>query len=209
MRSPPRSFSRSQESEWWPSRVPSLACRISSGSLGLLVSAGYLFAAAGALWLGRKERLPARRPIIVFTTIHAVVLSIGAYTSFGGSTGQDQIAPLISLFGLIHFESIIFALGNAAFVLALAKERSVAASSIAASTDPLTGILNRVAFMERAGQIVERSRRDSAPVSVMMFDLDRFKAVNDTHGHPVGDAVIRKFCEVPRLRCGRTMYSAG
>ena len=77
-----------------------------------------------------------------------------------------------------------------------AKERSVAASSIAASTDPLTGILNRVAFMERAGQIVERSRRDSAPVSVMMFDLDRFKAVNDTHGHPVGDAVIRKFCEV-------------
>jgi diguanylate cyclase (GGDEF)-like protein len=166
------------------------------GSLGLLVSAGYLFAAAGALWLGRKERLPARRPIIVFTTVHAVILLVGAYTSFGGSTGQDQIAPLMSLFGLIHFESIIFALGNAAFVLALAKERSVAASRIAASTDPLTGILNRVAFMERAGQIVERSRSDSAPVAVMMFDLDRFKVVNDTHGHSVGDAVIRKFCEV-------------
>jgi diguanylate cyclase (GGDEF)-like protein len=121
---------------------------------------------------------------------------IGAYMSFAGSIGQDQIAPLISLFGLIHFESIIFALGNAAFVLALVKERSVAASSIAASTDPLTGISNRVAFMERAGQIVERSRRDSAPISVMMFDLDRFKGVNDTHGHAVGDAVIQKFCEV-------------
>jgi diguanylate cyclase (GGDEF)-like protein len=166
------------------------------GSLGLITSAVYLFAAATALWLGRKERLAARRPIIVFTTVHAVVLLIGAYTSFDGSTGQDQIAPLMSLFGLIHFESIIFALGNAVFILALVKERSEAASSAAASTDPLTGIANRSAFMERAGRIVERSRRDSAPVSVMMFDLDRFKAVNDTHGHAVGDAVIRKFCEV-------------
>jgi len=43
---------------------------------------------------------------------------------------------------------------------------------------------------------VERCRRESAPVSVMMFDLDRFKSVNDTHGHTVGDTAIRKFCEV-------------
>jgi diguanylate cyclase (GGDEF)-like protein len=166
------------------------------GSLGLITSAVYLFAAATSLWLGRKERLPARRPVIAFTMVHALMLLIGVYTTFDGSTGQDQIAPLISIFGLIHFESIIFALGNAVFILALVKERTEAASSAAASTDPLTGIANRTAFMERASRIVERGRRDSAPVSVIMFDLDRFKAVNDTHGHAVGDAVIRKFCEV-------------
>ncbi len=50
--------------------------------------------------------------------------------------------------------------------------------------------------MESAERIMERCRRESAPVSVMMFDLDRFKAVNDTYGHAVGDDVIRKFCEV-------------
>ena len=45
-------------------------------------------------------------------------------------------------------------------------------------------------------RLMERCRRSGAPVSVMMFDLDRFKAVNDSHGHAIGDAVIRKFCEI-------------
>ena len=67
---------------------------------------------------------------------------------------------------------------------------------MAGRTDLLTGIANRAAFLESAERVLERCRRDSSPVSVMMFDLDRFKAVNDTHGHAVGDAVIRTFCEI-------------
>ena len=102
----------------------------------------------------------------------------------------------MSLFGLIHFEHNIFVLGTAVFILALVKERGEAASRLAAHIDQLTGIANRGAFMERAEQILERCRREGAPASVMMFDLDRFKVVNDTHGHAVGDAVIKKFCEV-------------
>jgi diguanylate cyclase (GGDEF)-like protein len=102
----------------------------------------------------------------------------------------------MSLFGLIHFESIIFTLGTAAFILALVNERNEAASRMSARIDPLTGIANRAAFMESAVRVVERCGRERAPVSVIMFDLDRFKAINDTHGHAVGDAVIREFCAV-------------
>ncbi len=165
-------------------------------SLSLGVGAVYLFAAATTLWLARKERLAARGPFIVLTAAHAAALSIGAYSFFVGSTSLDDAPPLTSLFGFIHFEHIIFALGTAVFILALVKERNEAATRIAASIDALTGIANRAAFMESAERIMERCRRESAPVSVMMFDLDRFKAVNDTYGHAVGDDVIRKFCEV-------------
>jgi diguanylate cyclase (GGDEF)-like protein len=176
------------------SAIPGL--RNISGSLGLALSSVYLFAAATALWLGRKERLAARWPIMAFTGVHAAILLIGAYSTFDIYNAYDLVPPLISLFGFIHFENNIFVVATAVFILALVKERNEAASRLAAQTDPLTGIANRSAFMDRAERVVERCRRESAPVSVMMFDLDRFKTVNDTYGHAVGDAVIRKFCEV-------------
>jgi diguanylate cyclase (GGDEF)-like protein len=170
--------------------------RDAAGSLGLATGAVYLFATAATLWLGRQERLAARWPLIVLTAVHAVVMSIGAYCTFIGTIAQFGTPPVMSWFGFIHFESIIFALGTAVFILALVKERNEAASRTAANIDSLTGIANRAAFMESGERIMERCRRESAPVSVMMFDLDRFKAVNDTYGHTVGDDVIRKFCEV-------------
>jgi diguanylate cyclase (GGDEF)-like protein len=170
--------------------------RAVAGSLGLGAGGIYLFAAAATLWLGRKERLAARGPFIVLTAVHAAILSIGAYGTFVGSISQDELPPVMSWFGLIHFESIVFALGTAVFSLALVNERNEAASRTAANIDSLTGIANRAAFMESGERIMERCRRESASVSLMMFDLDRFKAVNDTYGHAVGDDVIRKFCEV-------------
>jgi diguanylate cyclase (GGDEF)-like protein len=60
-----------------------------------------------------------------------------------------------------------------------------------ARTDPLCGIANRRAFFERAAAIFAAADKTREPVSVMMIDIDRFKAVNDTYGHDVGDAVVR------------------
>ena len=128
--------------------------------------------------------------------MHALAFLIGIYSSLIGSTVQNGLPSLASLFGIIYFESIVFALGTSAFLLALLKERNEAAGMAAARTDSLTGIASRAAFLESAGRVLERCRWKGAPISVMMFDLDRFKAVNDRHGHAVGDAVIQKFCEV-------------
>jgi diguanylate cyclase (GGDEF)-like protein len=166
-----------------------------AGSLSLIAGAIYSIATATTLWPG-KERLAARWPLIILSAVHAAALFIGTYSTFIGSTSQDIVPSLTSVFGFIYFESIIFAFGTSVFILALVKERNEAAGMTAGRTDSLTGIANRAAFLESAGRVLQRSRRDSAPVSVMMFDLDRFKAINDRYGHAVGDAVIQKFCEV-------------
>ena len=59
-----------------------------------------------------------------------------------------------------------------------------------AATDPLTGLRNRRAFFEGAEEIAAKARR-RVPVCAIVVDVDRFKAVNDNHGHQVGDVVLR------------------
>ena len=59
--------------------------------------------------------------------------------------------------------------------------------------DPLTGLYNRRKFNEFIEMEVDRSYRHKHPFSVLMIDMDNFKHINDTFGHPVGDLVIKKF----------------
>jgi diguanylate cyclase (GGDEF)-like protein len=59
-----------------------------------------------------------------------------------------------------------------------------------ATTDPLTGLMNRRAFLSMMKVEVERSQRYGLPLSLLLFDVDHFKAVNDTHGHAGGDKVL-------------------
>ncbi len=61
-----------------------------------------------------------------------------------------------------------------------------------AECDHLTDLWNRRIIVERLQQEVERSYRDNTPLSVIMVDLDHFKRVNDTFGHPAGDQVLRQ-----------------
>jgi len=59
-----------------------------------------------------------------------------------------------------------------------------------ATTDPLTGLANRRQFFSLAEAEVSRSRRYGGPLGLIMGDIDKFKRINDTRGHPAGDAVL-------------------
>lgn len=59
-----------------------------------------------------------------------------------------------------------------------------------AMTDPLTGLGNRRWLSERVAQELARAERQAEPISVILFDLDKFKTINDSHGHDVGDQVL-------------------
>jgi diguanylate cyclase (GGDEF)-like protein len=78
-----------------------------------------------------------------------------------------------------------------------------------ATTDPLTGLMNRRHFFELADRELEQTRRSSRPLSFIMLDIDNFKQVNDQHGHLVGDAAIIRLADLlkEQLRkvdfCGR------
>jgi diguanylate cyclase (GGDEF)-like protein/PAS domain S-box-containing protein len=79
-------------------------------------------------------------------------------------------------------------------------ERKAAEEKIAllARTDGLTGLVNRATFIERLRQAFAAAQRGAIPFAILYLDLDRFKPVNDTLGHPVGDLLL---CEVAaRLR---------
>lgn len=59
-------------------------------------------------------------------------------------------------------------------------------------TDPLTGLYNRLFFHKRIDYEFQRADRYRNPLALLMLDLDHFKQVNDTHGHPFGDYVLKK-----------------
>jgi diguanylate cyclase (GGDEF)-like protein len=61
-----------------------------------------------------------------------------------------------------------------------------------AETDPLTGVANRRKAIDEVARLLTLAARNRQPLSVALLDLDRFKQVNDTHGHAAGDAVLRE-----------------
>lgn len=67
-----------------------------------------------------------------------------------------------------------------------------------ARLDPLTGSLNRRAFMRLGGHLLGHAQEAGGSVSLLLLDLDHFKRINDRHGHAVGDAVLRRFAELCR-----------
>ena len=88
------------------------------------------------------------------------------------------------------FPAMVHVLGVGLGFLVMLVERNEAQAEAASRTDPLTGSANRRAFTQAMTVALAQRARGGARVSIVLADIDRFKSVNDTHGHTAGDAVI-------------------
>jgi diguanylate cyclase (GGDEF)-like protein len=86
-------------------------------------------------------------------------------------------------------------LSSGGFVLSMDDVTTYVRNAELADRDALTGLANRKALRERLQERLAAAARTGAATAVLYVDLDRFKAVNDTLGHPIGDALLRKVAE--------------
>ncbi len=95
--------------------------------------------------------------------------------------------------------------------LAIANADARTALAALASTDGLTGLPNQRTFHERLAEEVARAHRHARPLALALFDLDRFKAVNDRHGHEAGDRVLAEAARrlAAQARRGELVARAG
>jgi diguanylate cyclase (GGDEF)-like protein len=77
-----------------------------------------------------------------------------------------------------------------------------------ASRDGLTGLNNHRTFQQGLGQALARAERRKAPLSLLLVDIDHFKPLNDTHGHPFGDTVLKAVARVIERAGRRTDLAA-
>jgi diguanylate cyclase (GGDEF)-like protein len=167
--------------------------------IGSTIVAVYTFMIAAELSRERRKSLIRRWPALFVPMLHgAIFLFPVALASLGV---RSLATGWIAVFAI---EVVLYVVGAAFIVLVLAKDRTVDRYKTAAETDPLTGLLNRRGFFEATGALMTKNKPKSAPVSVLAFDLDHFKSINDRFGHDGGDAVLRMFATVVRrtMRAG-------
>lgn len=107
---------------------------------------------------------------------------------------------LLALAGLIGLGARRLLARHASTICHQVSALEEASSQLAhqATHDPLTGLANRVLFQQRLTEALAHARQDEFLLGVMYLDLDDFKPVNDTHGHAVGDALLKEIAQ--RLR---------
>ncbi len=157
---------------------------------------------AEEFWRGRAEPLMSRWP-----TVCALLAYSAALLARIPATMLSPILPGESLMGgvsfaLLAFGTLLFTVVLAFLLLNMTKERTELQHKIASLIDPLSGVPNRRAFLDGANRLLAQQSLDFEPLGVFLFDLDRFKTINDRLGHGTGDAVLRIFASTASRTLG-------
>ncbi|QRI66905.1 GGDEF domain-containing protein [Bradyrhizobium sp. PSBB068] len=164
-------------------------------TIGAGIVAVYAALTASELWSERRRAMQRRWIAIVIPVAHGCVLMLPILVGdLLRLNGQNFVSSFwVSLFSI---ELVLYAIGTVFVIFMMVSDRAVAVHKTAASIDPLSGMLNRRGFSEACARVIEREATAGRPVTVMIFDLDHFKSINDRFGHPAGDEILKLFSAV-------------
>ena len=164
-------------------------------TIGAGIVATYAALTAAELWSERRKTMQKRWPAIAVPVLHGFVLMLPIL--LGGLLHPHDKAFASSVWVTVFaIELVLYAVGTVFVIFMLVSERTVTAHKTAASMDPLTGLFNRRGFAEATSRVIEREANAGRPVTVLIFDLDHFKSINDRFGHPAGDEILKLFATV-------------
>jgi diguanylate cyclase (GGDEF)-like protein len=148
---------------------------------------------AEEFWRGRDEPLMSRWPtVIVLLAYAAVLLARIPATIISPHLDNGSIISGVS-FALLAFGTLLFTVVMAFLLLNMTKERTELKHKINAMIDPLSGVPNRRAFLDGSVRLLGQQAIDKEPLAMLLFDLDRFKQINDRFGHALGDRALQVF----------------
>jgi len=192
--------------------VPALAGSPASGVIvSSTIVAAYTFLTAMELRRERRSALIRRWPAALVPMLHGAIFLLPAALAMLGPGGDGVRIVARGWIAVFAVEIVLYVVGTAFIVLILAKDRAVHLYKTAATTDPLTGLLNRRGFFEAVAIVLGRNRGGANAVSVLAFDLDHFKSINDRYGHAAGDEILKLFAKVTRetMRAGDVIGRLG
>jgi diguanylate cyclase (GGDEF)-like protein len=164
--------------------------------MGAAIVAGYAALTASELWSERRKTYKSRWPAIAIPTMHGIVLMLPILLGDFMRDGTGVLDVRSGWVAAFAIELVLYAVGTVFIIFMLVSERTVKAHKTAASVDPLTGLFNRRGFSELTARMIEREQAAGRPVTVLIFDIDHFKSVNDRFGHPAGDEILKLFGNV-------------
>jgi len=144
----------------------------------------------------RQRRIDRALQVVIGLASAMLVLRTGAVLWFEGATASDPdyAGSLEAL--TLQLCVGISALAVAGVLFVMFGMEIVRRLTETSETDPLTGVLNRRGFEAKIGAVAADATGGTASHAVIMADIDRFKSVNDTFGHEVGDQVIKAFARL-------------